>query len=145
MRDATFHFPAASRSLLISQPEILSTVTEFQLVSTFAPAGSQPEAIKAVNRRSGKGRTAPDPARRHRLRQDLHDGKRDRGMRSRPRSSLPTTRRLPPSSMPSSAISSRKTGSSTSSPTTTTTSPSPTSRQRTSISRRTRPSTPRSR
>jgi excinuclease ABC subunit B len=44
------HFPAAFPSLLIPQPEILSTVTEFQLVSSFAPAGSQPEAIKALNK-----------------------------------------------------------------------------------------------
>jgi excinuclease ABC subunit B len=45
---AGHHFPAASQSLFISQPEILSTVTEFQLTSSFAPAGSQPEAIKKL-------------------------------------------------------------------------------------------------
>jgi excinuclease ABC subunit B len=43
------HFPAASRSLFISPSKILSTVTEFQLVSSFAPAGSQPDAIRQLN------------------------------------------------------------------------------------------------
>jgi len=46
----TFHLHAASRSLLISQFKILSTVTEFQLVSGFAPAGSQPDAIRALKK-----------------------------------------------------------------------------------------------
>jgi excinuclease ABC subunit B len=46
----SFYFPAASRFLLISQSEIISTVTDFQLVSSFAPAGSQPEAIKQLTK-----------------------------------------------------------------------------------------------
>ena len=43
-----FHLHASSRFLLISQSEILSTVTGFQLTSPFEPAGSQPEAIKQL-------------------------------------------------------------------------------------------------
>ena len=49
------HFPAASRSLLISQFQILCTVTEFELVSPFAPAGSQPEAIRQLTEGLEKG------------------------------------------------------------------------------------------
>ena len=36
-------------SLFISRPKLLSTVTGFQLVSSFQPAGSQPEAIARIN------------------------------------------------------------------------------------------------
>ena len=36
-------------SLFISPSVLLSTVTEFQLVSSFPPAGSQPEAIAKLN------------------------------------------------------------------------------------------------
>jgi hypothetical protein len=49
------HFPAASRSNIISQSGILSTVTEFELVSTFAPAGSRPEAIRELTEGLEKG------------------------------------------------------------------------------------------
>jgi superfamily II DNA or RNA helicase len=49
------HFPAASRSHIISQSGILSTVTEFELVSTFAPAGSQPKAIRKLTEGLEKG------------------------------------------------------------------------------------------
>src|SRR5271157_2892475 len=36
-------------SLFISRPKLLSIVTGFQLVSSFQPAGSQPEAIARIN------------------------------------------------------------------------------------------------
>jgi len=49
------HFPVASRSHIISQSGILSTVTEFELVSTFAPAGSRPEAIRELTKGLEKG------------------------------------------------------------------------------------------
>lgn len=41
--------------LLYHSSEILSTVTEFELVSTFAPAGSQPEAIRELTEGLDKG------------------------------------------------------------------------------------------
>jgi hypothetical protein len=47
--------PDPSQSHIISQSGILSTVTEFELVSTFAPAGSKPEAIRELTKGLEKG------------------------------------------------------------------------------------------
>ena len=109
--------------------------------------------VSADGRPAGRDRAAdvglagpppPDPARRHRLRQDVDPGERHPGSPSR-RSSSPTTRRSrPPSCTPSSASSSRTTPSSTSSATSTTTSPRRTCREATRTSRRIRRATTRS-
>ena len=53
----------------------------YQLFRPFEPAGDQPEAIAAPDRRPRRRPCLPDAARRHRLRQDVHDGQRDRAHR----------------------------------------------------------------
>ena len=54
----------------------------FQLYQPFPPAGDQPTAIDTlVEGRRGRP-VVPDPARRDRLRQDLHDGQHDRAPRA---------------------------------------------------------------
>ena len=50
-----------------------------KMVSDFEPAGDQPTAIKRPRRRRQRQRTHAGPARRHRLRQNLHHGQGDRG------------------------------------------------------------------
>ena len=108
------------------------------------PTADQPAAID-VARRGARGRASvPDPARRDRHRQDVHDGRRDRarpapgaGDRAQQDARRAALQRVP-------RVLPRERRSSTSSPTTTTTSPRPTSRRRTSTSRRTRRSTTRS-
>ena len=50
----------------------------FQLVAPYQPAGDQPQAIDAPDRRLRGRPRAPDAARRDRLGQDLHDRQRHR-------------------------------------------------------------------
>ena len=116
-------------------------MAQFQLVSPYAAGRRSAAGDREARRGLAPGARAPDAARRHRLRQDVHHGQRHRPASSGPRSSCRTTRRWPPSSTRSSRTSSRTTPSTTSSATTTTTSPKPTSRSATSTSRRTPRST----
>ena len=53
----------------------------FQLFQPYPPAGDQPTAIDDAGRRHRRRPGVPDAARRDRLRQDLHDGQRDRAAR----------------------------------------------------------------
>ena len=110
------------------------------------PAGRRPAAgDRGALREPAAGRPLPDAARRHRHRQDGHDGldhradpaprARDRAQQDARRAALQRVPRVLPA----------RTRSSTSSPTTTTTSPRRTSRRPTSTSRRTRPRTTTSR
>ena len=115
-----------------------------ELVTDLTPAGDQPEAIAALGGGHRAGRPVPDPARHHRVGQELHDRRGHREGAAAHASCSRPTRPSPPSSPASSGSSSRRTGSSTSSPTTTTTSPRRTSRPPTPTSRRTRRSTTRS-
>ncbi len=86
----------------------------FELKADYAPAGDQPQAIERLVEGLESGLVAPDPARGHGQRQDLHDRLGHRSACSaRPWCSL-TTRRWPRSCTANCAISSRTTRSSTS-------------------------------
>ena len=54
-------------------------VPEFELNPAYTPTADQPKAIAGLAEGRRGGRTLPDPARRDRDRQDLHDGGDDRG------------------------------------------------------------------
>ena len=49
-----------------------------ELVTDLTPAGDQPEAIAALGRGDRAGRPLPDPARDHRVGEELHDRRGDR-------------------------------------------------------------------
>ena len=51
----------------------------FDVVSPFEPAGDQPKAIAELTKGIDDGPALPDASRRHRLRQDVHDGQGHRG------------------------------------------------------------------
>ena len=113
----------------------------FKLDADYQPAGDQPQAIEKLVDGLNERACAPDAARRHRQRQDLHRRPRDRSACSARRWCWRTTRPWPRSCTANSASSFRTMRSSTSSPTTTTTSRKPTCRPPTPTSRRTPRST----
>ncbi len=71
---------------------------DFKLVSDFQPTGDQPQAIDQLVDGLTKRLQAPDPARRDRLRQDLHHGQRRRARPAPDARHRATTRPSPPSS-----------------------------------------------
>ena len=69
---------SASGSSLRSLRQLWSCVPEFELNPAYTPTADQPKAIAGPGRGARGRRTLPDPARRDRHRQDLHDGGDDR-------------------------------------------------------------------
>ncbi len=57
------------------------SMSKFQLVSPYPPAGDQPAAIESLVDGLRRGKSATDAHGRHRLGQDLHHGQRDRPAR----------------------------------------------------------------
>ena len=57
---------------------------QFKLRSDFTPKGDQPAAIEALMRRARRRASAPDAARHHRQRQDVHDRQRHPAATERP-------------------------------------------------------------
>ena len=64
------------------RPEKSEGGMRFELVSEYEPQGDQPQAIEELVEGVGAARARPGAARRHRLRQDVHDGAGDRARRS---------------------------------------------------------------
>ena len=62
-----------------ARPEKCEGGRRFELVSDYAPAGDQPEAIARAGGRRQRARARPGAAGRHRLGQDLHHGADHRG------------------------------------------------------------------
>ena len=61
------------------RPEKSEGGRRFKVVSEFEPKGDQPEAIRQLVEGIARARARSGAARRHRLRQDLHDGQDHRG------------------------------------------------------------------
>ena len=71
---------------------------DFKIVSDFQTTGDQPQAVDKLVEGLTKRLQAPDAARRHRQRQDLHHGQRHRARAAPDAGHRATTRPWPPSS-----------------------------------------------